>query len=100
MKTVPTARLCDTEAEKNARLRRGSKLRAIDKGTCYDIPGKLRRVVHEIESGKHGEVTDVILAIRCVRKNSRVALTSIFTGKSQPEILHYMATYLVKEMQP
>lgn len=95
-RTVPTANLSETEAEKNKRLRRGSKLRAIDKGTCYDVPGKLRRLVHEIESGKHGDVTDVVVAIRCI-KNNKASLNSIFTGKSQPEVLQYMARFLAKE---
>jgi hypothetical protein len=63
MTTIPTGRLCDTEAEKKAKLRRTSKLRAIDRGNVYDITGKLRRLIHQIENGKHGKVTDVIAAI-------------------------------------
>jgi hypothetical protein len=93
---VPTARLCDTEAEKKARLRRGSKLRPINKGSVYDVTGKLRKMVHEIESGKLGEVTDVIAAIRCV-KDKKVNIQTIFLGTSQPEILHYMSCRLEKE---
>lgn len=94
--TVPTGRLCDTEAEKNARLRRESKLRVINRGTLYDIPGKLRKLVHEIENGKHGEVTDIVLALRTVREK-RTAIETMFTGTSQPEVLHYMACHLEKE---
>ena len=94
--SVPTGRLCDTAAEKNARLRRGLKLRPIDKGNIYDITGKLRRLVHEIESGKHGDVTDVIAAIRSV-KESKCGIQTIFYGKSQPEVLHYMACRLEKD---
>jgi hypothetical protein len=88
--------LCDTEAEKKARLRRGSKLRPINKGSVYDVTGKLRKLVHEIESGKHGDVTDVIAAIRCV-KDKRTDVQTIFLGTSQPEVLHYMASRLEKE---
>jgi hypothetical protein len=94
--TVPTGRLCDTEAEKKARLRRGSKLRPINKGNVYDVTGKLRRLVHEIESGKLGEVTDVVAAIRCIR-DKKTSVQTIFTGTSQPEILHYMACRLERE---
>ena len=94
--TVPTGRLCDTAAEKTARLRRGSKLRPIDKGNIYDVTGKLRKLVHEIESGKHGDVTDVVCAIRVIKQN-KAAIHSIFLGKSQPEVLHYMACRLEKE---
>lgn len=96
MTTVPTGRLCDTEAEKKARLRRTSKLRPINKGNSYDISGKLRKLVHEIESGKHGDVTDVILAVRSV-KNSQPGIRTAFWGFSQPEVLHYMACRLEKE---
>lgn len=94
--SVPTGRLCDTAAEKNARLRRGSKLRPIDKGNVYDITGKLRRLVHEIESGKHGKVTDVITAIRHV-KDGKLGIKTIYYGTSQPEVLHYMACRLEKD---
>lgn len=95
-KTVPTGRLCDTPAEKSAKLRRGAKLRPIDKGNVYDISGKLRRLVHQIESGKHGEVTDVVLAIRKIQDN-KTEVSTAFYGKSQPEILHYMACLLERE---
>lgn len=93
--TVPTGRLCDTAAEKNARLRRGSKLRVIDRGNVYDVSGKLRKLVHEIESGKLGHVTDVIAAVRSVDKKTEIR--TIYLGKSQPEVLHYMACRLEKE---
>jgi hypothetical protein len=94
--SVPTGRLCDTEAEKKARLRRGSKLRAIDSGNVYDITGKLRRLIHEIEGGKLGKVTDVIAAVRNVQ-DSKVGIKTIFYGTSQAEILHYMACRLEKD---
>jgi hypothetical protein len=94
--SVPTGRLCDTEAEKKARLRRGSKLRVIDTGNIYDITGKLRRLIHRIERGELGKVTDVIAATRSV-KNNKVGINTIFYGTSQPEVLHYMACRLEKD---
>lgn len=94
--TVPTGRLWDTAAEKNARSLRSSKIRPINKGTLYDISGRLRKLVHEIESGKHGEVTDLVASIRCV-KDGKTSIRTMFTGTSQPEILHYMASRLEKE---
>ena len=93
---IPTGRLCDTDAEKKARLRRGSKLRAIDSGSVYDVTGKLRRLVHQIESDKLGKVTDVIAAIRRV-DGAGTQIKTIFVGTSQPEVLHYMACRLEKE---
>jgi hypothetical protein len=38
----------------------------------------------------------VVVAIRCI-KNNKASLNSIFTGKSQPEVLQYMARFLAKE---
>jgi len=72
-------------------------LRVIDKGSNYDITGKLRRLIHQIESGQHGKVTDVVLAIRKV-KGSQIKIGSMWLGTSQPEVLHYMACRLEKEM--
>lgn len=96
-RTVPTGRLCDTTAEKNAKLRRGSKLRVIDKGNNYDVTGKLRRLVHQIESGKHGDVTDVALALRSI-EDGRAGVRTIWLGTSQPEVLHFMACRLQKDI--
>lgn len=96
-KTVPTARLCDTEAEKSAKLRRGAKLRPINKGNAYDISGRLRRLIRQIESGKHGEVTDVVLALRSIKESKSQVITAYY-GFSQPEVLHYMASKLEKEV--
>lgn len=98
MNNVPTARLCDTEAERKKKLRRGSKLRpiSINKGNTYDVSGCLRRLVHQIETGKHGDVTDVVCAVRTIQ-NNKAGIRTMFFGTSQPEVLHYMACRLEKD---
>jgi hypothetical protein len=96
MTTIPTGRLCDTDAGKKAKLRRASKLRAINTGNVYDITGKLRRLIHEIEKGELGKVTDVIAAIRHI-EGKKTEIHTIFYGTSQPEVLHFMACRLEKD---
>lgn len=97
-RTVPTTNLSETTAEKDKRRRRGSKLRPIDKDTDYDISGSLRRLIHQIEAGEHGEVTDLILAIRS-RETGRIRgkVKTIAVRTSQPEVLHFMAAKLERE---
>jgi hypothetical protein len=73
-------------------------LRAIDKGTSnYDVTGRLRRLVHQIESGKHGEVTDVVLAIRSIN-DGRTGVKPMYLGTSQLEVLHFMACVIAKDI--
>lgn len=69
MKTVPTGRLCDTEAEKKAKLVSRSKLRAIDKGTPYDAAGRTVKWARELNSGKMGRVTDIVIVARVIAKD-------------------------------
>jgi hypothetical protein len=96
MTTIPTGRLSDTEAEKKAKLRRGSKLRVIDTGSVYDITGKLRTLIRQIENEKFGKATDVIAAIRFI-KGKKIGIETIYYGTSQSEVLHFMACRLEKE---
>jgi hypothetical protein len=95
--TVPTARLCDTKAERDAAVRRTSKLRPIDAGTSYDATGKLRRLIHKIEKGEYGHVTNMVCAIRTI-ENGRAGIRTVYTGKSTMDTLHFMASRLAKEM--
>lgn len=97
--SVPTGRLCDTAAEKKAKLRRGSKLHPIDRGTIYDVTGKMRKWIREMESGDNGDVTDVVMAYRFV-KDGRVGVRTKWLGRSQQEVLHWMAVVLQKDMVP
>jgi hypothetical protein len=73
-----------------------SGLRAIDRGTTYDVPGNLQKLVHEINNGKKDRVTDVVLALRSVR-NGKPVIRTLYTGKSDMATLHFMAQYLVRD---
>lgn len=41
-----------------------AKLRAIDRGTRYDVTGSLKRIARQIERGEHGDVRDVVVIYR------------------------------------
>jgi hypothetical protein len=41
-----------------------NKLRTIDQGTVYDVPGKLTKLAREIRDGKHGRIEECVVAIR------------------------------------
>lgn len=92
-KTVPNGKNWPPE---KPRGKRGG-LRAIDAGTSYDVPGKMRRMVHKIEDGEFGRVTDVVCAVRCI-KDGKITIRTMYTGKNSMGELLQMAEYLKKDM--
>jgi hypothetical protein len=66
-----------------------SRIRAIDKGTTYDVPGRMIRLARAIEHGNFGEVTDVICIVRG-KKNGAINSQAHFYGKSATDTLHFM----------
>lgn len=63
-----------------------AKLRAIDQGTRYDITGQLRRLVRDLESGRHGQVKHVVVGIKSYvddnPKDHRPIFTTFAFGNS------------------
>ena len=53
-------------------------------------------MVREIEDGKQGRVTDVVLALRCVTDQG-IQIRTIYTGRSDMATLGQMIDYLKKE---
>lgn len=72
-----------------------SGIRAIDRGTVYDVPGRLIRLARQIEKGEHGEVTDVIITYRA-KKGGINRVDHSIHGKSDTETLHFMACRAVE----
>jgi hypothetical protein len=71
--------------------RKKSNIRAIDQGTPYDVTGRMRRLVRDVEAGHYGEVTDAIVILR--GKNGKsVNIQPFFYGKSETEVLYFMAS--------
>lgn len=73
-------------------------IRAIDQGTNYDVPGKLRRLVHQIEKGEHGIATDVVCAVRYVGLNGKIGIRTMYTGKNTTADLNLMVDYLKRDI--
>jgi len=61
-KTVPSP----TNWPEQKRRKPGG-IRAIDKGTSYDVAGKLRHILRALEKGDHGEVRGVAATFICGR---------------------------------
>jgi hypothetical protein len=74
-------------------------LRAIDQGTGYDVSGRLRRRVREIESGKYGRITDSVLLLRSI-KDGEVIFTEFCNGLGTQETYFYMAHWALKKHLP
>lgn len=92
-KSVPSATNWPEDPRRRAKR---SGIRAIDQGTSYDVPGKLRHLVHQIETGKHGRVTDVVLAIRGIQ-HGKIFIRLFYTGSSDMATLSQMIDYLKKD---
>jgi hypothetical protein len=48
-------------------LLKKAKLRLIDQGTAYDVPGRLKSLARAIERGEYGRVTDVGIVVKSFR---------------------------------
>lgn len=77
-------------------MKKMASIRVIDKGTCYDVPGKLRKLARQIERGEWGDATDVVFSLRYQRKGE-TRIQSFAAGKSNPETLYYMAQAMTKD---
>jgi hypothetical protein len=97
-KTIPTAKLLDTEAEK-LKKRRGAGIRAIDQGTSYDVTGKIRQKVREIEHGTWGRVTDAILLIRYIDPELGVCSHGFNIGPGTIDTLYYLTSRHLNKLQ-
>jgi hypothetical protein len=95
-KTVPNAKNWPDEGRDRLLARKRSGIRAINKGTSYDVPGKLRKLAREIEKGMHGEVRGAALAF-LYAKDGKLKASCIFTGTCSTAELHMLACYLEQE---
>jgi hypothetical protein len=64
----------EDKLEKRKKVYR-SGLRAINRGTRYDIHGKLLRIARDIEHGKLGDVRDVVVIIKRVSVDATMTST-------------------------
>jgi hypothetical protein len=73
-----------------------SGIRAVDQGTVYDVTGKMRWLTREIESGKQGHITDVLIVTRA----SNGQIGSFAFGTSHRERAHHMITTVKNRLEP
>lgn len=73
-----------------------SGIRAIDRGTVYDLTGKLRWLTRDIESGKHGHITDVVIISRAANGS----IGSFYFGNEPRERAHYMVSTVKNRLEP
>lgn len=73
-----------------------SGIRAIDRGTSYDVSGRVRRLMRSVEAGNFGRVTDAVVILRGI-KDGKVNAQPFFYGVSETEVLHFMASRAAKE---
>lgn len=75
-----------------------AKLRAIDKGTVYDVTGRMRSLVRRIESGEI-RATDVIIVTHDAEKGY-TGITTHHYGPSSVEKSHWMLATALNRIEP
>lgn len=73
-----------------------AKLRAIDRGTVYDVPGEMKALARSIDRGEHGEVTDCVVIVR----NSDGHIGSFNYGRGNRERAHHMVSTVKNRLEP
>ena len=71
-------------------------IRAIDEGTIYDVTGKMRAMVREMERGEEGTITDAVIIIR--RNNGSIGTRHF--GPGGREIAHWMVSTAKGRLEP
>lgn len=77
-----------------------AKLRAIDKGTLYDVPGKLRRFVRKIEQGQIDPRDVVVITRESVGPNRSCKVGMYHFGSASTESVHWMIATALGRIEP
>lgn len=78
-----------------------AKIRAIDQGTVYDKTGRMRKLVRDIESGKHGAVTDIVCCIAHRDHNGRgIGVTAFHFGPGGAPTAHWILSTAKNSLEP
>lgn len=70
-------------------MKKKTKLRAIDKGTVYDIPGKLINLARQIRSGEMPGCSDVMVVAKTHERDGYHYHVFGF-GRGEPAVQHHM----------
>jgi hypothetical protein len=77
-------------------LKAKRNIRAIDKGTLYDVPGMLRQYARGIEKGEFGEVRNGVLILSTT--NNQV--NSFAVGTEDRIRAHWMVSTVKNRLEP
>lgn len=77
-------------------MKKTGKLRAIDRGTIYDVEGSLRKRIRGLRDGEDGDVTDAVLLLR----NRDGKVTSFHFGPGGRERAHFMVSTAKNRLEP
>jgi hypothetical protein len=82
-------------------LKAKRSIRAIDQGTLYDIPGKLRHLARAIENGEVGSVRNGIVLLSTFEEGSfRKSIKMYAVGPDSLEEMHWMVATLKNRLEP
>lgn len=77
-----------------------TNLRVIDRGTRYDVSGKLRAFVREIERGGINPRDVIILSRETIRNNASARVDMRHFGTGSTEDLHWMLATAQNRIEP
>lgn len=89
---LPNSNPDETRTKKKLKASK-SKLRVINQGTVYDATGRMRTWIREIESGKYGRCTDIVMIARCHEPGGEEAHVRMWhNGTGKREIANFLCT--------
>lgn len=89
---VPTSNPDETRVK----AKKAGGLRAIDQGTIYDVPGKMKNLARSIERGEEGTITDAVIVIR----NANGSIGTFQFGPGNRERSHHMVSVAKNRLEP
>lgn len=93
---IPSPSMAYRQEKLKTALKAKRGIRAIDRGTIYDVSGQLRGLARDIDKGDEGAITDAVCIIR--RENGSVG--SFHWGGSGRAIAHHMVSTVKNRLEP
>lgn len=82
------------------KAKKKSPIRAIDKGTRYDITGLMRRTERQIERGEFGDVSDAVILLRQRGADGSVGVKMYHFGTGTTDQVHFMLATGQNRIEP
>lgn len=81
-------------------MRKPTKIRAINKGTRYDVSRPLRRLVRQIESGEVEPRDVIVLTSQYMQTNASPTVTLHHFGYGSVAEMHWMLSTAQNRIEP